>query len=756
MATLKELRETAKAYGIKGRSKMSSYELEKAIREHEQAEKETQLVSQLETAHINYFITGKTYIMKSIDGNFSFPFEVTTRNALNEITIAFDNYRIEENNSFVKTGCYSIERAEVKIIDGIEYISYPHVYNRKTGEYMTFKAQTAEAPASTPVPVKINPDLAPDFDAAFDECAYSPDYQTNRAVLDDEPQPRRLVIRRRPAPAGRKLPTPKSHRKVYDFSKCTDAETLRKALNAGSIDVIKVIAESYREFQPRTDGKAMTKTDYVTAIVRLYFPDYQPAPAKKLNTPTAEEIAQVRNLLLEGKYGISFFDGMTRDKATAYLYHYSCWNGYYSLKELHLITKALNIKILPTRESMIYVLLNWMEDRGIISPDTDINPELKPDYDASFDETAYTPERQDNLAVLDDIPADHESDVQKVKITPVQEAKPETTEQPREPWQEHTCDHCNGKPNWTHEQFIRGILLSYERTEVNSKVSEYLPMSRYLTQKYSLAQLHNLAKFFGLNVPAIELTSENKTGQKAYQIANIIADEIGNIEHVYACTYITTGAPDLPAELAEHAPEWEKETIARAQAMPVSVEPEHQQKKHCPLLSLSYWDRHTKSHNEKCRKNRKFIDTLQTVEEITAIMLDFGMKNIFEQAIYDRVHLNGQYLFETDEETTARYAETYAQKIIARRQRKTKTKTRKNAPKPATKKPRHTKKFDDSRQILIQFDEPENTPAPVSTPAKPKTRRTRAPRVKRDYSRQILIDFGENIPDSQNNQRIAA
>ena len=106
-------------------------------------------------------------------------------------------------------------------------------YNRTTNQ--------SETSASTPEAFKINSDLAPDFDAAF----------------DDEPQSRRLIIKSRPATTGRKLPMPKSRRQVYDFS----------------------------------------------------------------------------------KYGISFFDGMARDEAT--VYHYSCWNGYYSLKELHLITKAL-------------------------------------------------------------------------------------------------------------------------------------------------------------------------------------------------------------------------------------------------------------------------------------------------------------------------------------------------------------------------------------------------------------------------------
>lgn len=518
---------------------------------------------------------------------------------------------------------------------------------------------TTSAPASTPEAFKINPDLAPDYDTAFDEDAYTPDYQPNRALLDDEPQPHRLIIKRRPAPAGRKLPTPKSRRQVYDFSKCADANTLRKALNTGDIDTIKAIAESYREFQPRTDGKTMTKKDYVTAIIRLYFPDYHPAPAKKSNAYTAEDLAQTRKILLAGEGGISFFTGMTRDQAKYELYHYSCGRGFFSLKELHLITKALGIKILPTKESMIYVLLNWMEDHGIISPNTDINHELKPDYDAAFDETAYSPDVQDVSVIVDDIPADHEPD-----IAPV--SKPE-----REPWQEHTCYHCDHKPHWTHEQFIKGILLYYEYEDFNHKSHQerWIGAAEYLRHNYSLVQLWKLAKFFGLSIPKIKLTGNYKSQWKKYQITEIIAEETYHMEHVYVCTYKTAGAPDLPAELAEHAPKWEKEMIAHAQATPVPA----------PVQEVK-------------------LNTPANPEPEPA---------------------------------------------------------RKSAPKPATRKPRHAVKIDDSRQILIQFDD-EQTPAPESTPVKTKARRTHKPRVKRDYSRQILIDFGENIPDSQTNQRKAA
>ena len=276
------------------------------------------------------------------------------------------------------------------------------------------------------------------------------------------------------------------------------------------------------------------------------------------------------------------------------------------------------------------------------------NSEAIPDYDAAFDEAAYSPDVQDVSVIVDDIPADHEPD-----IAPV--SKPETQPQSnleREPWQKHTCDHCDGTPAaWTHEQFIKGILLFYECNKLDHSHKFHLdPMipvvfglTDYLKYSHSLVQLWNLARFFGLNIPKIDLTDKtHKTERKKHQIASIIGEEIGFMEHVYICTYENPGAPELPAELAEHIPEWRKEAIARKSAL-----------------------------------------------------------------------------------------------------------------KPATRKTRHAKKIDDSRQLLICFDD-NNTPVPTSTPAKSKTCRVSRPRIKRDYTRQLLINFGENVADGQTDQRIAA
>ena len=479
----------------------------------------------------------------------------------------------------------------------------------------------------------------------------------------------------------RKLPTPKNPRGlVADFSPCKDAKTLRKMLNGGTLEVIRPIAESFKEFQPRTDGKPMTKKFYVDAIVRLYFPDEQPkapAPIKeapkvsypfvpgeiyiKCKKQDSREIELVKVLRRKGEF-------ITVQEV--------------SYPELEPMCKPVRVKLQHDRfltqegfllDSHDIIDLNHKTQDCVYShPDYKYYPEYYqprksgvtadeakeitsiPAHDMDFDETAYTPERQDNLAVLDDIPADHEPDIQPAK--------------PREPWQEHICDHCNGTPNWTHDQFIRGIQFARECKQANRKASAYISISTYLWQNYSLIQLRNLAKFFGLNVPAIKLTGDKKSMQKSQQIAHIIAEEICDMEHVYVCKYEYPEAPELPAELAEHAPKWEKEMIARTQAMPAPVQkstPKHQ------------------------------------------------------PAPVEHEH----------------------QQVVS---------------KPTTRKPRHAKNIDSDRQIFIPFDE-EDTPAsaPVQ-PAKPKPRRTRKPRIKRDYSRQILIDFGEDIPSSQTNQRKAA
>ena len=485
MATLKELRETAKAYGIKGRSKMSSYELEKAIRERKQAEKETQLVSQLETAHINYFITGKTYIMKSIDGNFSFPFEVTTRNALNEITIAFDNYRIEENNSFVKTGCYSIEGTEVKIIDGIEHISYPHVYNSKTGEYMTFTAKPAEAPA----PAATEQQAQPEAPASAPETTPETTEQT-------------------------KAQKPKNADDAQELLKSAEtAEQITAILQNCTKHILWKLADyeciHYEDFSK--PPIYITKPEIIKDMTKIF--------VKRLNAIHAEKECKIHIYAVNRPY--ITFNGKTR--------LINAW----SLNYLDSKRKST-----PEQTSAFLAFVENLEAKHkatkaqapASTPETfKINPDLAPD----FDETAYTPERQDNLAVLDDIPADHE-------------------------------------PDNYHAVFVAGMDAPEWRMRVDKPLTPTNPQTEHQS------------------------------------------------------------APAEPATVS------------------------------------------------------------------------------------------------------------------------------KTAPKPATRKPRHAKKLDTSRQIFIQFDEPENTPVPVSTPAKPKTRRTRTPRIKRDYSRQILIDFGKDIPNCQNNKRIAA
>ncbi len=323
----------------------------------------------------------------------------------------------------------------------------------------------------------------------------------------------------------RNLPTPKNPRGfVCNFNECKDPEKLRKMLNAGNIDVVKSIAESFNEFQPRTDGKPITKKDYVTAIVKLYFPDYQ--PAKKA---PVQETQQVNYPFVPGKIYI---------KAK-----------YRTTREIELVKVIRRKGDYITVQEISY-------------------PELVPMFKT-----------------------------QRVKV-------------------QH---------------------------------------DRFLTQEGFMLDSHDTT----------DLTDIPKDCVYSH------SDYIYNPDYYQPKTSQPEHKPETSAPVQEVKQETTEQPAITA-PQPAPSEPEHQQE------------------------------------------------------------------------------------IITRCQHKAKAEPRKNTPKPATRKPRHAKTTDTSRQILIPFDD-EERPDPTSEPAKLKAKRSpRMPRVKTDYSRQILIDFGENIPSSQTNQRQAA
>ena len=195
-----------------------------------------------------------------------------------------------------------------------------------------------------------------------------------------------------------------------------------------------------------------------------------------------------------------------------------------------------------------------------------------PGYDVAFDETAYSPDYQPMPAVLDDVPE------------PVEENSKPAPKPEMEAWQKHTCWRCEHEAHsWTHAQFIRGMLLIFDCEE--SHIYRHKTLTEYLMNTYFLTQLWNLARFFALNVPNIELTSENKTLQKMRQIAGIIANELLKMDHVYICTYNVANPPKLPPEMEAHMSAFRREMynncvqLASEQAT-VSAAPE--------VLALSY------------------------------------------------------------------------------------------------------------------------------------------------------------------------
>ena len=204
-------------------------------------------------------------------------------------------------------------------------------------------------------------------------------------------------------------PTPKSKKCVFDFSLCKDAETLRKQLADNSVDVLKYIAESYVEFTPLADTKKMNKDFYVEAIVKLYFPDAKPPVKKK--TAKATPAGYVRDKFEKGKVYIQV---TWRKKAATRLFKViKCSKGKVTIAEVNPYDFDEFIGLPMTRS----VTVNKYDNIEYITPGSKWEPPLcayyeynrtytevyyTPGYDVAFDETAYSPDFQENTAAVDD------------------------------------------------------------------------------------------------------------------------------------------------------------------------------------------------------------------------------------------------------------------------------------------------------------------------------------------------------------------
>ena len=237
----------------------------------------------------------------------------------------------------------------------------------------------------------------------------------------------------------RVLPTPKSRKHVFDFSKCTDAKTLRKLFKDTSIDTVKFIAESYREFQPLPNGKRATKKFYVDAIVKLYFPDEQPEPAPKQEvkkdryssiiiscgsqfTPGKIYVIGTSNWRNEPNPEPKFIKVIRRKNDTITIQEVSSYDFQPMFKpisrkvEHHCVFRhgkketmyeTIYIPNSEDLDGLALYICSLCEYHAMFL--------TEPGYDVDFDETAYNPDYQENFAVRDDIPEPHEPEQQETQ-----------------------------------------------------------------------------------------------------------------------------------------------------------------------------------------------------------------------------------------------------------------------------------------------------------------------------------------------------
>ena len=206
------------------------------------------------------------------------------------------------------------------------------------------------------------------------------------------------------APPVRTRPTDKSRDSYYHFT-CKTPEQLRKILNTGTVDAVKAIAESYVEFQPRTDGKRMTKKYYVDAIEMLYFPQEQAKsdPAQK-DAPdfTGEQFVEGKVYVKDTWGKCHFFKIIQRKKNTVTFAEVSP----YDFTECLSAPKTRAVKRIRTATEYITPNGIWNGDLWAWNEYDRVYMMqfYTPGYDVEFDETAYSPDYEANSAVLDDVP----------------------------------------------------------------------------------------------------------------------------------------------------------------------------------------------------------------------------------------------------------------------------------------------------------------------------------------------------------------
>ena len=195
----------------------------------------------------------------------------------------------------------------------------------------------------------------------------------------------------------------------YDFSACKDEEKLRKVLNKASKEIVLHIARTFEQIQLPADGKGVTKEELVDAIVCLYFPK---APASPATTEAPTPQRPVRHTFTPGKryFTCRFRHDVCIPERLFEVTHRT--KNAVTVIELDVNDKDFVIAgplTKPIHSAHGYEYFNLKKfERVCAYHRYDIEFGSDVDYDAAFDEAAYSPDYQENRAVLDDEPLESE------------------------------------------------------------------------------------------------------------------------------------------------------------------------------------------------------------------------------------------------------------------------------------------------------------------------------------------------------------
>lgn len=537
-------------------------------------------------------------------------------------------------------------------------------------------------------------------------------------------------------------------RRAFDFSLCSNEEILRSRLRYFSSQQLEITARNLKgkTISLPVDDKLITKKFLIDAIVRVYFPNANATSKPQAIAPNTEK--EQPALPLNAMRYLTDLSPRERLIATAAL----CIEKIQNMSTVEEIEALLMHQTKIVMEEIFNTMYNTSRvvDRRLNKSRLAHAIAAVIIYRREQAKTQATPQPAIPAELVKPepvaVPAVVESN-RKPRVAPVPEQP-----QPSAPVQKITlphmerCPHCGSR----HKPYF-----SYK--EENNAC--------YATRRFNGGEYHEWKE--------ARLTCRDcghvvsVFPRKPYPDRQAAMDQVVS-KWCLASAVAANATPVLPAELVEPEPV----------AVPAVVEDtcKHDNQPQDKITCFDYDDIQnrkitSKQFDEICKHNAALLERCDTPEDMRRLLngVNECTMNFIMTHLADAYGTCGTFCWSTfSGKPITRTLDEMVQGLIDRilycrksrkeyeaiKTRKPVPVTRKNTPAPATRKPRRVKTIDTSRQILISFGD-EETHATASTPAKPKRKVTRKPRIKRDYSRQLVFVFDE-VTDSKTDQRKAA